>query len=280
MLKSLNSGAKTPANLPLPITVRLNKHNTNDAYRAHLEWYRDHNMDSDNLYRILEKVKNYGFIHDATTHWVKEINTVFIRAVDDKGNIAKVPFSMKCVPGSLTGEVLCKEIIEEISSVKVLKSNAALASCTVVHDAKIQSLHSQLKEAANNMELDRITEIQEQIKALQNQEEYQQVSMSDAIIPKPPHYFKIARLEGADHAKNTIHLVIAPEFVPTSICGDGCSTNLKACRLVTNAVASCSSHASSGTIRRTTTSVTMSDPDAVNLYNNLYNNLKTILKHF
>ena len=40
--------------------------------------------------------------------------------------------------------------------------------------------------------------------------------------------------------------------------------------------ASCASHAASGTVRRTTTSATMSDPDAV-LFYNLF---RKILKHF
>ena len=39
---------------------------------------------------------------------------MFLRAVDDKGNIFKVPFDVKQVPGSLTGEVLCEEIINQI----------------------------------------------------------------------------------------------------------------------------------------------------------------------
>ena len=55
--------------------------------------------------------------HDATSHWVKEINTVFIRAVDGSGNIHKVPFEMEQVPGSLTGEVLCETIIKQLSKV-------------------------------------------------------------------------------------------------------------------------------------------------------------------
>ena len=43
-----------------------------------------------NPYRVLEKSEHYGLIHDATMHWVKELQTVFIRAVDRKGEIFKV----------------------------------------------------------------------------------------------------------------------------------------------------------------------------------------------
>ena len=103
--------------LPKPITVRLNDHNINHGYKAILEAYRIHDSDPCNPYRQLEKSNNWGFIHDATSHWVKEINTVFIRAVDGSGNIHKVPFEMEQVPGSLTGEVLCETIIKQLSKV-------------------------------------------------------------------------------------------------------------------------------------------------------------------
>ena len=53
----------------------------------------------------------------------------------------------------------------------------------------------------------------------------------ETIIPKHPHYFKIATIEGVDHSTRTIHLNIAPSNVPTSICGDNCTANLKACQL-------------------------------------------------
>ena len=106
--------------------------------------------------------------------------------------------------------------------------------------------------------------------------------MNEAIIPIPPHYFRMAELKGIDHDEKIIHLEIRSENVPSSICGDSCATNLKANRLVTEIYgisspqADCSSHASSGTIRRTCTSKTMSDPDAVLLYTAL----RKILKHF
>ena len=86
----------------------------------------------------------------------------------------------------------------------------------------------------------------------------------DTIIPKPPHYFSIATVEGIKHVEKVIHLNIKPENAPASICGDNCATNLKDCRLASECYAmasapllsSCSSHAASGAIRRTTSSVT------------------------
>ena len=112
------------------------------------------NMDSNNPYRKLEKSEYYGVIHDATSHWVKQLNTVFIRAVDDDGSIVKVPFSMKQVAGSLTGEVLCEEIMKEVSSVKVLKQNATSkiehALRTEQH-GDMEALHSELKKLQMNL---------------------------------------------------------------------------------------------------------------------------------
>ena len=123
--KSLNIDAvrKGTVNLPIPITVRLNDHNINHGFKALLEAYQINNNDPGNPYRQLEASQHWGFIHDATSHWVKEINTVFIRAVDGSGNIHKVPFDMNQVPGSLTGEVLCEEIMDQMSNVKKVKGN-------------------------------------------------------------------------------------------------------------------------------------------------------------
>ena len=51
---------------------------------------------------------------------------MFLRAVDDKGNIFKVPFDKKQVQGYLAGEVLCEGIINQISYVKTVKNNAEI----------------------------------------------------------------------------------------------------------------------------------------------------------
>ena len=65
--------------LTRPITVRLNVQNINDGYDAILLGYRNHNHDMDNPYRVIENVHHWGSIHDATSHWVKELNTYLTR---------------------------------------------------------------------------------------------------------------------------------------------------------------------------------------------------------
>ena len=51
---------------------------------------------------------------------------MFLRAVANEGSIFKVPFSMKQVPGSFTGEALCEELVKEISSIRPVKNNATV----------------------------------------------------------------------------------------------------------------------------------------------------------
>ena len=63
-------------------------------------------------------------MHDAISHWVNELNTVFIRANADDGEVSKVPFSMKRVAGSFTEDALWKQMITEILGIKALKDNA------------------------------------------------------------------------------------------------------------------------------------------------------------
>ena len=64
-------------------------------------------------------------MHNATTHWIKKFNTIFRTVVGKDGTIFKVSFSFDRVSGSFTGEALCEELIQKISSVKVLNENAA-----------------------------------------------------------------------------------------------------------------------------------------------------------
>ena len=75
---------------------------------------------------MLEKYNDCSLIHNGTSHWVKEINTIVIRDVPSNGEIFKVPLFMKKVSGSFTGEMLCTEMIEQISSIKVLQSKNAV----------------------------------------------------------------------------------------------------------------------------------------------------------
>ena len=87
--------------------------------------YRGKNTDTTNPCRVLEKSIEFSLLHDVTTHWVKQLITCMVRCIGVNGEIFKVPCSMKQVPGGFTGEALAEELIQEISSIKHLKDNAA-----------------------------------------------------------------------------------------------------------------------------------------------------------
>ena len=105
-------------------------------------------------------------------------------------------------------------------------------------------------------------------------------SAGDLIPPAIPRFFKIARFKRIKDDK--IHLEIDSTEVPTAVCGDGCSVNLKGSRLLENTYgfkspfSRCASHTSYGTIRRLCTSERACQVDA----KNLYENLRKLLKHF
>ena len=103
---------------------------------------------------------------------------------------------------------------------------------------------------------------------------------SDPILLAIPSFFKIAHLKGIKDDK--IHLKIDSTYVPTAVCGDGCSVNLKGSRLlesiygIKSPFCRCASHSSYGEIRRLCTSERSCQLDA----KNLYGNLRKLLKHF
>ena len=74
--------------------------------------------------------------------------------VNENGEVFKVPFSMKKVSGSFTGEALCTELIKEICSIKKLQGNASENIRTVIEkkqrasvkpEQKYKQLHNELK---------------------------------------------------------------------------------------------------------------------------------------
>ena len=91
--------------------------------------------------------------------------------------------------------------------------------------------------------------------------------------------FKLIELKSINNDK--ILLAVKPENVPTAICGDGCTANTKASRLLKTGYSlkllfsRCASHASAGTIRQLCTSVNSFQIDATAIYENL----SSILKH-
>ena len=91
---------------------------------------------------------------------------------------------------------------------------------------------------------------------------------------------KISRLKEIERSK--IILEIQPHVVPTCICGNDCSVNVKGFRLlerkfgIKSPFSSCASHTSTGAIHRLCTTETISQADA----KALYENLRSLLKHF
>ena len=91
----------------------------------------------------------------------------------------------------------------------------------------------------------------------------------DPISPKVPCYFRVAKLKTIKDDK--INLEISSAHVPTAVCGDGCSVNLKGSKLLESTYglkypfSRCSSHSSYGTIRRLCTFEISCQIDAKNL---------------
>ena len=171
VLKEKKEVKKEVANILPPPKVRLNKHNIIDVQKTLLHTYRVNNMDEDNPYHHLEKCLDFGFLHDATSHWVKELDTVFLQVVTGEGDIYKVPFSMGKVPGSFTVEALCEELINEISVIKTQDNNATDNISNAVEEyfkdknkdlepvGQYRKLHEELKQAAQKAEMNKLMEI-------------------------------------------------------------------------------------------------------------------------
>ena len=257
-------------------------------------------------------------MHDATSHWVKELNTVFMRAIADDRGVSKVPFSMKRVAGSFTGEVLCKEMITEISGIKALEDDAfnnieaailRQRNIATGLEKEYQRLHNDLKVcirytlvigserflqvyllnkttglsviedllkcimqcflfsdllkiASVKLQLEKLQSLQTEMENLMTK--YNHLKNIDPttivdtpytdsiIIPQPTPYFKISRLKRIE--RNKIILEIQPHIVPTCICGDGYSVNVKHSRLLEpkfgkkSSFSRYASHTSTGTI--------------------------------
>ena len=65
--------------------------------------------------------------------------------VNENGEVFKVPFSMKKVSGSFTGEALCTELIKEICSIKKLQGNASENIRTVTEKTQRASVKPEQK---------------------------------------------------------------------------------------------------------------------------------------
>ena len=295
----LTKSTKELSKVPPPPMVTLNDHNIVKVQKALLETYHNNNKDPDNPYRALEKCSDFGLLHNATSHWYKEINTIFLRVAADDGQILKVPFSAKRVPGSFTGEALCQELITEISKIKKVEPNATKqippalleyhGSAASTPEQRYKRIHQKLKDNAEKADL---VEAKDEMETILLENPHLKDANLDRItllenrqidsfsLPSFPAIFNICTLIRIEN--DTIVLSVIPEFIPTTNCGDSCGVNLKGVRLLEEQydikfpLSKCSSHIASGTIRRLCTSKTLCHPDAVSLYDNL----RVLLKHF
>ena len=230
------SATKEFSKIPLP--PKVTQQPQHSVHKLLYETYRFENEDSDNPYRLLEKCSEFGIMHDATIHWVKQLNTVMLRVVTSELDVVKVPFSFKSVP-SLTREALCAEIIENVSSIKKVHGNAFENIIGKLEsqdenevNLKYRSLKEGLKVAAEKVDLDALNSIQEEIKILLEnntglEESGGGVGQASTkgthdtghnIYPKPS-YFKLATIKNANTEEKVIHLEVQSENVPTCQCG-------------------------------------------------------------
>ena len=224
-------------------------------------------------------------MHDGTMVWILPINTVFLRMVDAKTlDIYKVPYSMRKVPGSFTGEVLHDELIKHISCVKKVPGQSAFdsiesklveirckpAKLTVEQEYKM--LTGKLEEYSQKKMWSKVSSISEEIQKMEevtpslkdlDTDKVQSTPSSDMSefhldVPPRPEYFKLATLQSVDEESKVIRMVVNSSNIPTVQVGDGCSVNLKGARLVQEKLgincpfSRCNSHIASGAIRRGT----------------------------
>ena len=111
------------------------------------------------MFLIKEMLLLWHYLFSSCFHFsqAKEINTVFLRGVSDDGTIFKVPFLMKQVTDSVTGEALSEELLMEISKIRDLGGKSAygriedtLKSYKKMHkekspEEKYHLLHAELK---------------------------------------------------------------------------------------------------------------------------------------
>ena len=271
-----------------------------------MQTYRTENQGDFSPYSQLEKCSHFRLLHDATSHWVMEVNTAISHGVSDDGNVFKVPYSMKRVSGSFTGEVLCAELLQEICSIRKVSHNATLNIRDAISayngflasrpNQKYKQLHKCLKDGAEKADfitmMDTKNKMEELVKLhpeLGNIDlkTIQLVEGTDnnpdaenPILPLFPKTFKIALLKGIEDG--TIILEIDSLNITTTTCGDGCAVNLKGAQLleqnyeIKSPSLKCGSHLSAGTIRRLCTWVQYSQQDG----KDLYEKLRSILKHF
>ena len=110
-----------------------------------------------------------------------------------KGGIFKAPFSLKQLPGSFTGETLCKELVKEISSIRPVKNNATVTIRAAISEfqgftpeeptQKYKQMHVELQNTASVADFDKIMNINNEMELLA--EKYPNLKSIDLDIYNP-----------------------------------------------------------------------------------------------
>ena len=224
-----------------PPKVRLNDHSIKDFQGALLDGYKT--LDSTPYSACRGPLsKWYSIFNDGIQKFTMELNGVMIRCLDENYKITNIPWALTKIPGgSMDSQKLCDQIITQIATINKPKETADREFLT------------QLR--------------------LHHEEE-------GTICPLPPMFFKCCTLESVDFIQKKIQLVF--ENWPVAIVADCCKVNQKAGEMLTeecgllSPTTRCSAHAGSGTLKRISSSKTMSVPEVVTFVEGLH----PILRNF
>ena len=229
-----------------PPRVAINEDNILSIQSGLLEAYKK--MDCNiSPYKALHcsLSKFYSIFNDGIQKFSKELNGVMLRTLDENLIITNIPWALTSIEGgSMNSIKLCSQIMSIISSINKFKFGITFENAATTF----------FKEFSYKYPND--------------------------MSPTPPSIFKCTTIENLDLEEKKIDLLF--ENWPVALVGDGCSVNTKAGEILTTQIGlvspttRCSAHAASGSIRRLTTSKTMSVPEVVTFANGL----KPILKHF
>lgn len=129
--------------MPPPV-LTLNVNNVSKCEQALLDSYR--NSDApDNPCQVLKRSADWSILHDATTKYTRNLNSCFIRVVDESANIVKVPFSLTEVPGGSVNTVTLSTMLLQ----EMVKAKAEPKSESAFHQI-IPTLQNLEKERVEN----------------------------------------------------------------------------------------------------------------------------------
>ena len=98
---------------------------------------------------------------------------MIIRTVKGDGTVINVPFNMRQVAGSLTGEALYEELMDEIANIRNLPGNATTnieeyLSKPPSSNQHIEEIQVKLKQAASVLNLELVTSLIQELQQLLN----------------------------------------------------------------------------------------------------------------